>query len=338
MKLKIASNISGMEKAARYGIEIEHVIYRSNSKGILAGLMCAWKYRNYDYVIINGSGIDLFILALFKAIYPMQRVKIISLDLLLPQPLLFGDAIKCLVRRLLLARVHSFILYYKNTKGIEYYYNIPREKFRYIPFKINNSEKVLNCETKDAGYVFCGGKTRRDFDTLIEAVRGLNIPLRIVTMDNAAIAEHGSFLDESNMPDNVEVIKLDGSFEPFIKQMAEAKLVVLPLKPHICGTGIGVYIMAMALKKCVIISDGVSVDGVLDDGMAIIVPPCDPIALRKAVEKAYHDDKYRNKYEENGYRYAISLGGEECLNESIMKIIINDYINSKKDNRTVAYI
>ncbi len=331
MKLKIVTNISGMEIVGQPGIEIEHAGYPRNSNGILTVFKYAWVHRNYDYLIINGSGRDLFVMALLKFIFPFQRVKIVSLDLLLPEPMSLSDNIMCLIRKLLLSRVHAFLLYYKNTRGIEYYYKIPSSKFRYIPFKINQYAKVLNAETTDSGYVFCGGKTRRDFDTLIKAVRGSKIPVRIVTMENADIAEHGSYLNESDIPENVEVIILNGSFEPFLRQMAESRLVVLPLKPHICGTGIGVYIMAMALKKCVIISDGVSVDGVLNDEKAIIVPPCDPITLRNTIEKAYHDDKYRNKYEVNGYRYAISLGGEECLNESIMKVIIDDYIRSKED-------
>lgn len=332
MKLRIISNIAGMDKFYREGMEIEHVCYPNRRNGVLSVLKYAWKHRNYDYLIFNGSGQALFLLALSKVLIPFQRVKIVSLDLLLSEPKTFGYYIRNLIRMMLLSRVHMFFMYYKNTQGIQKHFKIPAQKFRYIPFKINQYSKVLSAFVDDLGYVFCGGKTRRDFDTLIEAVRGSSIPVRIVTMDNSDIAEHGSYLNESNIPENVEVIRLDGSFDPFLKQMAESRLVVVPLKPHICGTGIGVYIMAMALKKCVIISADVSIDGVLKDDMAIIVPPCDPVSMRKAIEKAYCDDDYRNKYEVNGYTYAISLGGEERLNESIMNVIIDDYLNGTDKN------
>jgi glycosyltransferase involved in cell wall biosynthesis len=326
MKLRIITNVAGIEKCFHPRINIEHLRYpNKKNHSFLTILKFLWEKRNYDYLIFNGSGRDLFLMGLFKILFPLQRIRIVSLDLLLPQPRSLNEKIKCMFRRLFLSKVHMFLLYYKDTQGIADYYKIPFKKFRYVPFKINQYEKVLTARTRDCGYIFCGGKTRRDFDTLMEAVRGLKIPVHIVTMENQHIAEHGSHLDESNIPENVKVVKLDGSFDPFLKQMAEARLVVLPLKPHICGTGIGVYIMAMALKKCVIISAGVSVNGVLNHENAIFVPPSDPNALRNAIEKAYYDDKYRNKYEVNGYRYAISLGGEEQLNESITKTIIDDY-------------
>jgi len=307
------------------GIDIEHKYYPLYNAKMLHIFKYLWQNRNCDYLLFNGSGRDLFFMGWFKLVFPLARIKIISLDLLLPEPHTLVDYFKCMLRRLLLTRIHLFLLYYNNTKGIEKHYKIPSYKFRYIPFKINQYREVLDAKTRDYGYVFCGGKTRRDFNTLIEAVRGLSIPIRIVTMKNADIAEHGSHLDDSNLPDNVQVVRLDGSFNPFLKQMAESRLVVLPLKPHICGTGIGVYIMAMALKKCVVISSGVSVDGVLNNELAIIVTPCDPIALRSALEKAYHDDCYRKEYEKRGYNYAVSLGGEEKLYSTIMKTVIHDF-------------
>ena len=42
------------------------------------------------------------------------------------------------------------------------------------------------------------------------------------------------------------------------------------------------------------------------------------MALRKAIEKAYTDPDYRRLYEEKGYRYAMSLEGEDRLMESLV--------------------
>lgn len=100
--------------------------------------------------------------------------------------------------------------------------------------------------------------------------------------------------------------------------MAAAQLVIMPIKPEICGAGIGVYIMAMALKKCVIISAGSGAEDVPTENQAIIVPARDPISLRHAIEKAYTNVEYRRVYERNGYRYAMSLQGEDRLMESVI--------------------
>jgi glycosyltransferase involved in cell wall biosynthesis len=76
--------------------------------------------------------------------------------------------------------------------------------------------------------------------------------------------------------------------------MASARLVVLPITPQIRGAGISVYVQAMALRKCVIISAGPAAEDVLTSGQAIIVPPSDPAALRQAIERAFTDPAYRS--------------------------------------------
>lgn len=329
MKLNVVSNIPSLGAVRIPGVEIAHHDIPRDAQGPLRSLRYFWRHRTADYMVINGSGPYLFLMALAKILLPLSRMKIVSLDLLLSRPATASQRLKSLVKRLLLRQVHLFALYYRNTRGIQQAYGIPDRKFRYVPFKINRFHEVLNAKTADRGYVFCGGKTRRDFATLIEAVRGTDLPVRIVTLANEHIAEHGSFLDRSNLPGNVEVIVLDGSFAPFLEQMAGSRLVVMPLKPDICGCGIGVYLMAMALRKCVVISNDVGVDGVLSDEAAVIVPPCDPPALRKALEKAYHDAQHRSGYEENGYRYALSLGDESRLAESIMEVLTDDFTQAR---------
>lgn len=59
------------------------------------------------------------------------------------------------------------------------------------------------------------------------------------------------------------------------------------------------------------------VEDVLTENQAVIVPPQNPTALRKAIERAYTNRDYRRLYEERGYRYAMSLEGEDRLMESL---------------------
>ena len=68
---------------------------------------------------------------------------------------------------------------------------LPAQHFDYIPFKINRRDLVDTTVPTDAGYIFCGGKTRRDFDTFIAAVAPLPYPVKIVTTSNDDIAQHG---------------------------------------------------------------------------------------------------------------------------------------------------
>jgi glycosyltransferase involved in cell wall biosynthesis len=66
----------------------------------------------------------------------------------------------------------------------------------------------------------------------------------------------------------------------------------------------------MALGKCVLITSGPTTDLILNNELAVIVPPEDPPALRDAIKKVFSDDGYRTRIAKAGQKYALSLGGE----------------------------
>lgn len=315
-KLKIISNLKCLGAVKLENIEIAYCPYPPN--GHLPTLRTFVQSFNYNFILLNGFLPGALKLALCKWLVPFNPCKLVVLDILLLTPRSLKGQLKAAIFKFLFRKIDAVLLYYRNTSGLQRYYGIAPEKFRYIPFKINQYELVQTLTPVDEGYIFCGGKTRRDFDALFGAVKDLPYPVKVVTTSNDDIAPHGSYLDEAAAPPNVEVIRLDGTPRPFIELMAKARLVVMPIKPEICGAGIGVYIMAMALKKCVILSAGPGAEDVLTENQAIIVPPQNPIALRQAIDRAYTDSNYRRFYEENGYRYAMSLQGEDRLMESLV--------------------
>jgi glycosyltransferase involved in cell wall biosynthesis len=124
------------------------------------------------------------------------------------------------------------------------------------------------------------------------------------------------------VPANVEIIYKDTDRRLYVELMANAKLVVLPIvKDSVVQAGIGVYIMGMALRKCVIISEGLGVSDVLQPNQACIVPPGSASALRKAIETLWNDDARRSAYAEAAYAYARPLGGDDNLRASILRAI-----------------
>lgn len=324
MRLTVVTNLAALERVATPGVEVTIVAHRGGSLGQrLRGL---WAQREADYAVINCSPNDLFHCCLFKVLTPFSRVKIVSLDTVLPIPRAetWQQSLTLFVKRQLFGRVHLFIEYFRDTQGYERYYGIPADKFRYVPFKINRYERVRQTPTSDEGYIFCGGNTRRDFQTLLQAVEGLPYTVKIVTMGEAVIQGHGSSLDERALPPNVAVVRHDGS-DSFLDFIARARLVALPIKRgNISASGIGVYLASMALGKCVVISEGPAVNRVVPDGAAVIVPPEDAAALRAAIVRAYTDDAFRERVAAAGQAYALALGGEDRLCESVMRTLIED--------------
>lgn len=326
MKVKVLTNIKGLTSVGGDGVDFEFYQYEScQSFSVLSNFL---KSFSCHYILLNGALHDGLMLSALKWIIPFNRTRIVLVDVLLSAPIGLRGRLKSYLLMALLKKIHMFILYYKNTEGLRKHYGIRSDKFRYVPFKINQQELVRKMSPRDDGYIFCGGKTRRDFVTLFDAVKELDYPVKIVTTDNSDIAQHGSYLDENLAPANVEIVRLDGSPEAFISYMAAARLVILPIKSDICGAGIGVYIMAMALKKCVIISSGPGADDVLSSTEAIVVPSGDSAALKRAIVKAFTHSAYRSVFENDGYRYAMSLQGEERLLRSIVLQLHADATNN----------
>jgi glycosyltransferase involved in cell wall biosynthesis len=292
----------------------------------MAGVLATFaRTFRHDYILLDGTIRAALILAALKLLVPLHRARIVLLDILLSTPVGFRGRAKAWLVGRLLRRTHRIMVYYRDTRGLQEHYGIPAAKFLYVPFKVNQLELIRQITAGDGGYVFCGGKTRRDFATLFEAVKELDLPVKVVTTSNSDIARHGSFVDERHAPPNVEVVRLDGSAEDFIAYMASARLVVLPITPEICGAGISVYVQAMALGKCVILSSGPAAEDVLTAGQAIIVPASDPVALRGAIRQAWDDAGYRAPFERAGYEWAMSLGGEDQLYETILAHIRSDF-------------
>src|SRR5262249_53078342 len=152
------------------------------------------------------------------------------------------------------------------------------------------------------------------FATLFAAIEPLGIPIKVVTSTEKEMNPHGSSLKGLQIPKNVEIFVQDQSAEFFVKTMAGARLVVIPIvRDTTTQAGIGVYLQAMALGKCVIISDSLGTTDVLTVGQAIIVPAGDAAALRSAIHRAWTDSEWRNQFAETGQRYALPLGGEDEL-------------------------
>ena len=221
-----------------------------------------------------------------------------------------------------LRRVYKMLVYFRDSTRFQRLYRLPASAFQYIPFKINSWERVQTAAVSDQGYIFVGGRSRRDFRTLFEAVKDLEWPVKVLTGREADLTPHGSSLAGLVPPANVEIFYNDSDAARFVELMANARLVVLPIiRDTPVQAGIGVYLLGMALGKCVIISEAPGVSDVLLDRQACIVPGGDATALREAIVQLWTDERLRNEYAARGYRYATPLGGEDHLRASVLRAI-----------------
>ena len=265
-----------------------------------------------DHLILNFSLPDVLFFTVMLAVVP-RRCRITTLDLFLGP--LRGRRLR--VMRWSLHRVDRLLVYFKNSRVFQEKLGLPASRFRYVPFKVNAIERIRQTPATDEGFIFCGGRSQRDFATFFAAVEPLGYPVKIVTSPEAEMRPHRSSLAGLRIPSNVEILTKDSDAAFFVRTMAAARLVVIPIVPDsTTQAGIAVYLQAMALGKCVVISDGLGAGDVLS-GQAILVPPGDKDALRAAIQRAWEDAAVRNRYAAAGQSYALALGGEDELRRSV---------------------
>jgi glycosyltransferase involved in cell wall biosynthesis len=224
--------------------------------------------------------------------------------------------IVAMLMRVLWKRADLFINHMKDVDQLQLYYGISKARCRFAEFKINPPARARLAAGPSSGqYVFSGGRSHRDFTTFCLAMKGLPWPGLIVMPRQSEASFHDTYLDESIVPDNVQVLWESSSRDAWMDSMNGAKLVVVAIsKDCVNAAGTSVYLEAMGLGKCVIVTECPGTRGILTDGeQAILVRGGDPEALRRAICRAWEDELLRTRIAESGLAYAIRLGDEAAM-------------------------
>jgi glycosyltransferase involved in cell wall biosynthesis len=129
--------------------------------------------------------------------------------------------------------------------------------------------------------ICAAGQLLRDYDCLLEAVRGLDVRVEI--------AAGSPWIDSTlgparELPPNVEWGKKN---RYDLREMyARSALAVVPIKQNHYQTGIATILEMMAMGKCVIATrTHGQTDTIVDGETGVYVPPADPVALRSAITR-----------------------------------------------------
>lgn len=167
-------------------------------------------------------------------------------------------------------------------------------------------QEFFRPQDKERTILFSAGSTQRDFGTLVEAARGLGIPVRIAA--SLVVALNGFKItttdvrQELNTLDNVQVDALNSS--ELRDSYSEAKVVVVPLLPTDIDAGVNVILEGMAMGRPVVSSRTAGQIDVIGDGdTGIFVPPGDVGALRATVEGLLNDPQAAEDMGRRGRAY-----------------------------------
>lgn len=161
-------------------------------------------------------------------------------------------------------------------------------------------------------YLLAVGQEQRDYNTLLQAIKGTKLPLVIV--NSSLWANQHLNLNGSGQA-NVKILA-HISFRALRDLYAGARLVVLPLFDSDYAAGVNVALEAMAMGRPLIVSQTGGLGCYFVPGQtAVTVPPADPIALREAILALWHDD---------GARQRLGTNARQAIEE---KMTLDHYVN-----------
>lgn len=170
---------------------------------------------------------------------------------------------------------------------------IPREKLLGLPWTTDTKFWSQSGPVQDRMMICAAGGEMRDYRTLVEALRGLDIPCHIAGVldtsrkdwwNSTASDREG----EQRVPDNITF----GSLPPHeLRDLyGRSRLVVVPLKPTTSDNGITCMNEAWAMGCPVIVSDVEGQEGAFTEGQeGLWVRQGDSAALRAAILSLWQD-------------------------------------------------
>lgn len=280
-----------------------------------------WKVRSATVVFIsNPRGAELLFLFAAKLLYG-ARLRTVTFDLILRAPKTRWELLLARFKRGLLGKVDVFICIHKDVSGYTRNYGVRPDRCEYVPFKPNNWDLVDGLSVRDGDYVVALGASQRDYGLLIEAVRDLEIPVKII-LPRVSIKMHNAEIGTSAFPEHVEHVETRVDRMQWNRYIADSRLVVVPILPGVIQpAGISVYLEAMTLGKPVVVTRGASTEGILDEQLAVLVQPGDAQELGAAIVEVWNNAALRRSLGNAAKVYARSLGDHKRLIADIRGII-----------------
>ncbi len=227
---------------------------------------------------VTGGGASGLCFAWLQALCPWGRKPHVLVDCNWDLPKRPLEAwLKALRIRLAARSAHRFVVWASHE--VEDYaraFGIPQEMLQYVPF--HGTAHDYEFEVRDDGYLFAGGNYDRDYRTLIEGVRPLDVPVWIATTRPEQLR-------------GVEVpahVRVEGTTAAGFRQaMAAARLVVVPMQAGLLHSG-GQQTLLNAMlmgKPTVAVGRKWAVDFIRDGDNGLIVDYEDVAGLRRAVAR-----------------------------------------------------
>lgn len=257
-----------------------HVLPVLKGTGLRGFLSSAWatiKAGLRHDVFISANVRNSLALGFVKRLFGLRRPRLMMVEMRLddPPPGLRWR-VKVALQRFSYATVDLMcVSAQKEREQYSQRLRVPLQRLRFIPWHTNVLQPQRHPATENV--LFSAGRTGRDWQTLARAVAGLATRCVVVCpkSDAAKVA----------FPPEVTVLT-DVPYARYRELLTAARIVLIPLEPHVYSSGQVVILEAMALGKPVITSRVLGSEDYIEDGVnGLLVTPGDAQELRAAIDK-----------------------------------------------------
>ncbi len=232
------------------------------------------KRRDYDVIISWGEKPALLFAFLLKA--TGRKFPHISMTSWISKPK------KALAFRILQSHITTMVFWSRIQRDFAINrLGVAPEKTRLINWLVDQKFfRPTECETD---MICSAGREMRDYSTLIEAMRGLDIKCHIaVSLRGKLFKTIKRVYEERSMPPNLTVSNLSPT--ELREMYSRSRFIVVPLLETDTDNGITVMLEAMSMGKAVICSRTAGrPEAVIEGKTGLLVPPGDSKALREAI-------------------------------------------------------
>ncbi|HTU91285.1 MAG TPA: glycosyltransferase [Gemmataceae bacterium] len=299
------TTLVGPSKPPAWLLRLAGTRWAYNLTGLLAGLRL-FARRRYCQGVVTDGGSSGMLFAWLQALCPRGRKPHVLIDCLWYLPASPLRAwFKKLRIRLAARSVQRFVVWANHeVEDFARVFGLSPEKLQYVPF--HHTLNDYQYEVRDDGYLFAGGNYDRDYRTLVEAVRAVDVPVWIATTltDRLACLE---------LPPHVRV--QGTTAEGFRQAMAGAKLIVVPMQKGLLHSGgQQTCLNAMHLgKPTIAVGRRWAVDFITDGEDGLIVDYEDPRSLHRAIRWVLDRPEAARRMGERARRRAAWFTTERCM-------------------------
>ena len=276
-----------------------------NLIGMVAGLRLFFRRKHCQGVVTDGGSSGM-LFAWLQGLCPWERKPHVLIDCLWEMPTSpLRIWLKKMRIRLAARSVKRFVVWASHeTEDFARAFDLPKWQLEYVPF--HHTLHDYQFEIRDEGYLFAGGNSDRDYRTLVEAVRPLDLPVWIALTQR-------DLLDGVTLPAHVRAEATTA--EGFRQAMAGAKLIVIPMqKETLRSGGQQTCLNAMLLgKPTIAVGRRWAIDFITDGENGLIVDYEDPEGLRRAIRWVLDHPQAAARMGERGQAHATQFTTERCM-------------------------